>query len=98
MIHAKAFALNVKNGLMFFAAVMIPKLQRILKIKVDQKIEDNFMDLVQTAIDYREKNQIVRKDLLQLLIQLRNTGQVAEDGNWDTKGQLKGMRAQGIYL
>uniref|UniRef100_A0A1I8Q2A8 Cytochrome P450 n=1 Tax=Stomoxys calcitrans TaxID=35570 RepID=A0A1I8Q2A8_STOCA len=36
-------------------------------------------DIVQQTIEHREKNGVMRKDLLQLLIQLRNTGEISED-------------------
>lgn len=38
-----------------------------------------FMDVVRSAVDYREKNSVMRPDFLQLLIQLKNKGTV-EDG------------------
>lgn len=34
---------------------------------------------------YRETNNVSRKDFFQLLVQLRNTGTVQMDGEWDTK-------------
>lgn len=62
-----------------------------MKLKtVDQDVEDFIMSVVRKTIDYREQNNVVRKDLLQLLLQLRNTGRVAEDDNWDAKQQKNG--------
>lgn len=70
-----------------------PKLQNIFRVKgVDQEIENFMINLVKDTMEYREKNNISRKDLLQLMIQLRNTGDVATDGVWDT------TIAEGGYL
>ncbi|XP_017468838.1 PREDICTED: probable cytochrome P450 6d4 [Rhagoletis zephyria] len=43
-------------------------------------------DIMKETIEYREKHNIVRKDMLQLMMQLRNTGKITEDDeNWTTK-------------
>lgn len=40
-------------------------------------------EILKDTIEYREKHNIVRKDMLQLMMQLRNTGKIAEDDdNW----------------
>lgn len=41
------------------------------------------MSLVKQTIQHREEKNIVRKDLLQLLIQLRNNNS-SQDGDWTT--------------
>lgn len=46
-------------------------------------LEDFIMKIVQETIDYREQNNIQRKDFMQLLLQLRNTGEVKADGDWN---------------
>ncbi|XP_044760949.1 uncharacterized protein LOC123318402 [Coccinella septempunctata] len=51
---------------------------RFKLIKPD--ITEYFMNLVKNTIDYREKNNIQRKDFIQLLIQLKNTGKVMDTG------------------
>lgn len=41
-------------------------------------------DVAKETIEYREKNNVIQRDLLQLLIQFRNTGIVnADDNIWD---------------
>lgn len=42
-----------------------------------------FIDLATETVEYREKNNIVRKDFMQLLLQLRNSGKVSKDGEWE---------------
>lgn len=53
-------------------------------------------DIIKKRIKLREKKGVVRKDLLQLLIQLRNTGKIAGDNDTDwtkepTTHNLKSM-------
>lgn len=40
--------------------------------------------MVKQNLEYRERNSISRKDFFQLLIQLRNTGTVQLDDEWET--------------
>lgn len=81
----KFFALNLKNGLRFAAMLLLPKFMKIFKIRaIDRDIEDFMMALVKNTLEHREKNNIVRKDFFQLLLQLRNTGNVRLDDEWET--------------
>lgn len=81
----KFFAMNLKNGLRFLAMFNFPQILRAFKIRlVDADIEDFMMSVVKKTMDFREKNNIVRKDFFQLLIQLRNTGNVQLDDQWET--------------
>jgi len=58
----------------------------ILNLKsVSQDVEDFILSMVKQSLEYREKNNVTRKDFLQLMVQLRNTGQVQSDGVWETK-------------
>ena len=44
-------------------------------------------NIIKRTVEYREKNNVSRKDLLQLLIQLRNTGKISEnnDNIWNVE-------------
>lgn len=44
-------------------------------------VEDFFMNVVKNTVDYRETNNIYRKDFMHLLIQLKNKGIVDDDDN-----------------
>lgn len=44
-----------------------------------QPVEDFMLDLVKRTVEYREKNNIFRKDFMHLLIQLKNMGKVTDD-------------------
>lgn len=98
------FALNSKNGLRFAAMLLFPNILKVSKIRlVDRDIEDFMMAVVKSTLEHRGKNNIVRKDFSQLLLQLRNTGNVQLDDKWETvitadetgkKMTLGEMRAQ----
>jgi cytochrome P450 family 6 len=66
--------------------LLSPKIVEYLKLKqISSEIDDFFISLVKNTVDYREKNNVSNKDFMQLLIQLRNGGQVNEDNDWTTK-------------
>lgn len=81
----KFFSRNFKNSLRFTSHFLFPKLIKILGIRlIDHDIEEFMTSMVQQTLEHREKNNIVRKDFFQLLLQLRNTGNVKLDDRWDT--------------
>lgn len=55
-------------------------------------VRQYFVDLCADAIKHREQNHIVRKDFMQLLLQLRNTGTVSADGDWRLPATAHGAR------
>lgn len=73
---------NAFRRLMYFIA---PELMSVLRVKcVNPNIEKFIVSMVEQNLEYREKNNISRKDFFQLLIQLRNTGTVQLDDEWET--------------
>lgn len=72
------------NMFRFHLAFIYPKLVELLRLRfTDADIGAFMTETVRQTVDYREKNQIVRKDFLQLLMQLRNIGKVHEnDDDW----------------
>ncbi|XP_060524722.1 cytochrome P450 6a2-like isoform X2 [Cylas formicarius] len=46
---------------------------------MDHNVEKFFLDMVINNAEYREKNQIFRKDFFQLMLQLKNLGKVTDD-------------------
>lgn len=62
------------------------RLAKLFRIRfTDKDISEFMIETVRQNLELREKNNIVRKDFFQLLIQLRNTGNVQDDGDWATK-------------
>ncbi|CAG9859763.1 unnamed protein product [Phyllotreta striolata] len=47
--------------------------------KTPQDVEDFFLNVVSSTVDYRETNNIFRKDALHLLLQLKNRGKITDD-------------------
>lgn len=76
----KSLEPSLMNGIRQFATFVWPQLPQLLRFKtVDQDIEDFVMGTVRKTLEYRESSGVVRKDLFQLLLQLRNEGFVRSD-------------------
>lgn len=72
-------------GLKRILIIFAPKLANIFKIRFDDLSIENFIvSMVKQNLDYREKNNVVRKDFFQLLIQIRNGGSVHSEDIWQT--------------
>lgn len=79
------FRSTIFNAIRFFLFFFAPKLMTLFRMKlVDSDVEKFIMSVVKENLEYREKNNVVRKDYFQLLIQLRNTGSVQLDDQWNT--------------
>lgn len=63
-----------------------PKILQILKFKSTEKdVEDFIRSVTEQSLNLRENEKIVRKDFMQLIVQLRNTGTINSDGSWEVK-------------
>lgn len=52
---------------------------------MDRDVEEFFMSITRQTLKLREEKNIMRKDFFQLLVQLRNSGNVQlDDNNWKT--------------
>ncbi|XP_039493670.1 probable cytochrome P450 6d4 [Drosophila santomea] len=68
---------NALFGMMIF---LVPSIAQFLfRIGFKNPVGLAMLQIVKETVEYREKHGIVRKDLLQLLIQLRNTGKIDEN-------------------
>lgn len=55
------------------------------------------INIVKQQIEHREKNNITRKDFIQFLIQLRNTGKINEDDTlWDVETTSETLKSMSI--
>ncbi|XP_067623019.1 probable cytochrome P450 6d2 [Eurosta solidaginis] len=54
--------------------------------------------LIKHTVDYREKNDVVRRDFLQLLIQLRNSGKINDDDNWYVETAAEEFKSMSIDM
>ena len=81
----KIFETTTWNSFKRLSRFVAPQLIRFLRIKfADAGVENFINSIVKQNLEYREKNNVTRKDLFQLLIQLRNTGTVQLDNEWET--------------
>lgn len=66
------------RNLIFF--IFPTRILKILKLKqMPKDLENFFINVVRSTIVYRESMQIHRKDFIQLLLEIKNNGQVSED-------------------
>lgn len=80
------FEPNFMNTFRFNMSYMSPFLTKLFGVRfTDKDVTDFMMETIRQNLEYRENNNIFRKDFFQLLIQLRNLGKVQEDGEWATK-------------
>ncbi|XP_067009334.2 probable cytochrome P450 6a14 [Anabrus simplex] len=79
---------------------MFPVLAPLLDAQFPSKaVSDSFLKTVKEIVDLREKNNIKRKDFMQLLIQLKNEGRVEEDNEIMLNGeeQRNGHQKTEVY-
>lgn len=74
-----------KNTIRQFISIGVPYLSRFLKIRfTDRSVKEFMTSIVKQNIEYREKNNVVRKDMFQLLLELYHSGTVQLDDEWKT--------------
>lgn len=81
----KIFESSLRNAARWLLMFIAPSVMRLFRLKVvDDSVEKFIKSVVKENMEHREKNNVSRKDFFQLLIQLRNTGTVQLDDQWDT--------------
>jgi len=89
----KIFESTIWNAIRMFLNFLAPQIMSVFRIKfADPHVENFLRSIVKQNIEHREKDHVVRKDFFQLLIQLRNTGTVQLDDEWETV--IKGDESQ----
>lgn len=79
---------------------LFPSLEKLFqRLGWTEPAPEYMKKIVRSTIEYREKNNVIRKDMLQLLLQLRNTGKINDDNDeeWSaqkTKDALKSMSVE----
>lgn len=85
-MNRRIFSTEGPGQLWFFFLFAFPKLSRFLKLRQFSKsIEIFFMNIIRTSMEYREKNNIERKDFLNMLIQLKNKGSIDDEISTDSR-------------
>ncbi|XP_065356912.1 cytochrome P450 6d1 [Calliphora vicina] len=89
--------LSIRNIMSF---VCPPIARFITALGVKDSVVYNLKDIAKRTIEFREKNGVYRKDMLQLLIQLRNTGKISDDndGLWQIETTAENLKSMSIEL
>lgn len=62
-----------------------------------QDVQDYMVNIVKSQIEFREQNNVSRKDFIQILIQLRNTSQINEDNDdWNVQTASDELKTMSI--
>uniref|UniRef100_A0A182PYV2 Uncharacterized protein n=1 Tax=Anopheles epiroticus TaxID=199890 RepID=A0A182PYV2_9DIPT len=90
----KVFEQKVSTMIKIILVMLGRKLFSTFTLKIiDAEVESFFMKLVRETVEYREANNVKRNDFMNLLLQIKNTGRLAEaeeDGPVE-KGREVGM-------
>lgn len=83
----KIFEMTIDKGIRAAITFLSPNLMSLFRIRAtDKSVQDFMTGVVKENLEFREKNRIVRRDFFQLLMQLRNTGTIAQnDDEWKTE-------------
>lgn len=78
----------VRNAVRLDLSFISPFLTKLFKIRFgDKDVTEFILDILRQSIDYREKNNVVRKDFFQLLMKLRKGEKIQEENDdWNAKG------------
>lgn len=77
----KIFDTTLKNLIRNVLVLALPNnLLSMLRIKqLDEGVSEFFMGVVRDTVSYRERNNIIRNDFMQLLLQLKNKGKLDDE-------------------
>ncbi|KAL5280352.1 CYP3A4.2 family protein [Megaselia abdita] len=89
---------NFFQNFMGAAFFLFPGIIHIIsKLKLKDPNTEFMKRIVGETVEFREKNNVVRKDLMQMLIQLRNSGKINEDDdNWKFQTVAEGLKSMSI--
>lgn len=102
------FKPTFRNAFRNMASAFAPSVAKLFRTRfVDKDVGDFMTAIVNENLEFREKNNVIRKDFFQLLMQLKNTGNVEEsDQSSSSKSSsteadlvsISGMSAQALLL
>lgn len=76
----RIFAPNFRTFLSQGLAFLSPSIRKFLRLtSVPPDMEKYFTSVVEQTVNYRERNEYIRNDLMQLMIQLKNKGCIDDD-------------------
>lgn len=81
-IGNKVFTITKLGAFKFLFCQNFPTIAKALRLRqVDTDVAEFYTGVVKDTVSYREKNNVVRKDFLQLLMEIRNTKESQESGH-----------------
>ncbi|GAB0099410.1 hypothetical protein DMENIID0001_152660 [Sergentomyia squamirostris] len=84
LMGKKFFEPTLKTALRYACFLILPHIGRMFKVRsVAHEYENFIYKVVRETMNFREKNNVQRKDFMQLLLQLKNTGMVDNEDNWN---------------
>ncbi|XP_067006634.2 cytochrome P450 6j1 [Anabrus simplex] len=94
---SKIFDFSILKGIKMAISFFAPALMVALKLKIlEGDVEDYIRKTVWSTVEHRKKNDIVRKDFLDLLMQLKDSGFVEGDvSNGDATAAKKTFELEG---
>ncbi|XP_055923240.1 probable cytochrome P450 6d4 [Eupeodes corollae] len=80
------------------SAFLFPALQKLfVRLGLPDPVADFMKDMVRQTVEYREKNNVHRKDMMQMLIELRNTGKInLDDDVWKGQSIAENLKSMSI--
>ncbi|KAL5279355.1 CYP3A4 family protein [Megaselia abdita] len=93
-INSKSIIGNIRAASSF----LCPGLAKLFTtLRIPDKMTNFIKKMVKDVVEYREKNNYVRKDLMQMLIQLRNSGTInADDNNWAVQNVPENLKSMSL--
>ncbi|KAF2897837.1 hypothetical protein ILUMI_08338 [Ignelater luminosus] len=90
----KFFDTSVKDSIVRLLTLTAPEIFTVLRLSSHRKDVTNFfMNVVRQTVNYREENNIVRKDFMHLLLQLKNNVKITENDLGDLKSNKSDAEA-----
>jgi cytochrome P450 family 6 len=85
----KIFARSIRNIVAGFLLLYFPRVLSVLRLDpIDPKVSKYFRNMFEETVNYRERNNITRKDFMQLLIQIKNEVNLEDENEvLDVNGQ-----------
>lgn len=93
----EAISFDFVKTMKMFLVTASPKIARFLRVRlVPKAMQDYFSDIIESTVEVRQKEGIVRPDMIQLMIQARNESKLTNNGV--AKLSLEDMTAQAFVF
>lgn len=90
-IAARLFQPKKRELYSYMAACAYPKVADYIPwVRTPKEVEHYFMGIIKETVQYREENNIVRNDFMDILIQMKNNGCLVDDESGEFIGSLSG--------